>query len=126
MSDLFKDILPSILYTKKDILDNEKEYVPHIINKYLSYYPDSLFEANQMNINWKLSNRLQYEYLLNSLRAYKRPFVYIKWAKPKDDQGNLEAVKMFYKFSTTKAREAMKVLTDEQITFIKEITNIGE
>ena len=63
MSDLFKDIIPSILQTKKDVLENEKDYTAFVVNRALSYHIDCLMYANQMNLNSKLDSKLQYHYL---------------------------------------------------------------
>lgn len=79
MADLFKDIVPSILQTKKDVLDNEKDYAAFVVNRSLSYHMDCILYANQMNINHGLPKKLQYQYLLQSVRPIKRKFE--KWQK---------------------------------------------
>ena len=124
MADLFKDIVPSILKTKKKVVtvDNEKEYKSFIVNRTLSYYFDCVFYANEMN---KLSNTpalLQYQYLLNTVRPYKR--LKQKWQKKEDIDG-LEAVKEYYNYSNKKAKEAMLVLSNDQIDDIKRLTDKG-
>ena len=123
MADLFKDIVPSILQTKKPILEDEKDYNPYIINKALSYHMDCVLYANQMNVNYNLGNKPQYDYLLNIVRAKKRNFQ--KWEKPIEED-NLQSIKLFFGYSNAKATEALKVLTDEQIDVIKEKTKIGD
>jgi len=123
MADLFKDIVPSILQTKKPILEDEKDYNPYIVNKALSYHMDCVLYANQMNVNYNLSNKPQYDYLLNIVRAKKRNFA--KWEKPVEEE-NLQSIKLFFGYSNAKATEALKVLTDAQIDVIKEKTQIGD
>ena len=118
MTDLFKDILPSILQTKVPIEDI-KAYNAFMVNRALSYHPDCIFHANQMNMLAGLEKDLQNRYFLNSLRSFKRP--YTKWAKPIENS-DLQAVKMYYGYSDRQAAEALKVLTDEQIAYIKEKT----
>ena len=123
MTDLFKEIIPSILKTKQDVLDNENDYVPFLVNKALSNYDDCLFYSNQMNMLYNLDKRLQYHYFINTIRAKNRSFA--KWHKPiKED--DLESVKLFYGYSNVKAKEALKVLTDDQIAMIRKITTIGD
>jgi hypothetical protein len=78
--------------------------------------------ANQMNMNPSTDNLLQYHYLLNTVRAYKRPFQ--KWQK-RDIVENLEAVKEFYNYSNEKAKEALSLLSDTQIQEIKKYLNKG-
>lgn len=118
MPDLFKDTIPSILQTKKSVInqENEKDYVPFVVNKALSFHRDCVLYANEMN---KLSNTdglLQYQYLLNTIRGYKRP--YQKWHK-RDTIENLEAVKEYFNYSTEKAKDALLVLSDDQLKEIK-------
>ena len=79
MSDLFKDIIPSILQTKKDVLETDKDYNAFVVNRALSFHYDCVLQANEMNRYPSLPVTLQYHYLLNSIRGYKRPFR--KWEK---------------------------------------------
>ena len=122
MNDLFKDIIPSILQTKKDVLIDEKDYVPFVINKALSQHYDCILHANQMNMYPNLDKRLQYQYYLNSIRSYKRP--YQKWLK-RETIADLELVKEYYNFSTEKAKEALTVLTEDQLNIIRKRLDRG-
>ncbi len=77
---------------------------------------DTLPEANEMNGYHFLSNKVQFDFLLNSIRKKKRfGGRWLKQAKLK----NLEYVKEYYGYSNEKAREAINILTDEQIEHIK-------
>ena len=123
MFDLFRDILPSIMQTKQHILEEEKDYSAFMVNRALSYHPDCLMHANQMNQNFNLDQKPQYDYLINIIRAKKRP--YVKWEKPiKED--DLLAVKLFFGYSGKKAAEALKILTEEQLKIIRTKTSIGD
>ena len=122
MSDLFKDIIPSILQTKKDVLENEKDYVPFIVNKALSFHYDCILHANQMNLIPSMDSAMQYQYLLNSIRPWKRP--YQKWLKPEKVE-NLECVKEYFGYSNEKAKAALEVLDDAQLDIIKKSLNKG-
>ena len=122
MADIFKDIIPSILQTKKPVLDNEKDYVPFVINKALAHHYDCIFYANQMNIHCQIDRKMQYDLLLNTIRPYKRP--YQKWQKMEEVE-NLDAVKEFFNFSNEKAKAALCILTDDQISEIKKELNKG-
>jgi hypothetical protein len=56
MLDLFKQVIPSILKTKKNVLLDEvdtKEYKKQAftVNRALSYHVDCVLYANQMNIH---------------------------------------------------------------------------
>jgi hypothetical protein len=122
--DLFKDIIPSILQTKKSVItqDNEKDYPPFIVNKTLSFHLDCLHYANEMNKVPHLDKLLQYQYLINSIRGYKRPFQ--KWHK-RETIDSLKAVKEYYGYSNIKAKEALMVLSDDQIDNIIKSTDKG-
>lgn len=122
MADLFKEIIPSILQTKKDVLDNEKDYTPFVVNRALSYHMDCILYANQMNMNHGLSGGLQYQYFLNTIRPMKRKFQ--PWQK-REVSKNLDCVKEYFGYSNEKAREALRILSNEQITFIKEKVDKG-
>jgi hypothetical protein len=117
MADLFKEIIPSILQTKKYVLETEKDYVPFVVNRALSYHIDCILHVNQMNMNHGLPQKLQYQYLLNTIRPLKRKFQ--PWQKQvviKD----LDCVKEYFGYSNEKAKEALRILSDQQIAFIKE------
>ena len=124
MADLFKDIIPSIQQTKKVVItaENEKEYVPYVVNRSLSYHGDIVMYANQMNLLPGLPPLLQFQYLLNTVRGYKRPFQ--KWQK-RETVENLDAVKEYYGYSNEKAKEALSLLSDAQIDEIKKNLNKG-
>ena len=119
MADLFKQVLPSILQTKEDVMltdHDEKEYSSFMVNRALSYYRDTVLFANVMNQYPNLDKRLQYNFYKYIIRAQKRP--YSKWHK-KASNSDLIAVKEYYGYSDAKATEALKILSDDQITEIK-------
>lgn len=124
MADLFKEIIPSILQTKRSVIteDNEGDYVPFIINKALSFHQDCILRANEMNRFPSTDRLLQFHYFINTIRAYKRPFQ--KWQK-KETTEDLEAIKEYYKYSYDKAKEALLILSDDQIDDIKKKLNKG-
>lgn len=116
MAELFKDIIPSILQTKDDVLSDEGDYVPFVVNRALSYHYDCILYANQMNLLPNTDKKMQYHFYLNSIRPYKRPFQ--KWQK-REDADDLEVIKEYYKCSNEKAKEIITILTDAQIAAIK-------
>jgi hypothetical protein len=114
-----KDWLNSINQTKKNIMDEDassvKEYAPYIINRCLSGHIDCLMYANEMNKFSSLDKKLQYDFFINIIRKKKRFSPWLKQEKIKD----LEIVKSYYGYSNDKAKQALKILTKEQINFIK-------
>ena len=119
-----KDYLNSINYTKKNVmLDHidEKNYPAFIVNKCISPFPDTILYVNELNRMHWLDNRLQYDFLLNSLRKRKR---FAKWMKASKIK-NLDVVKEYYGYSNEKAKMALDVLTEEQLKTIKTKLNQG-
>jgi len=121
MSDLFKEIVPSILQTKKYTYSQET-YKPFVVNKALSYHMDCIMYANQMNMSSTIDSELQYQYLLNTIRAMKRKFQ--PWQKAQSIE-DLECVKEYYGYSNAKAKEALRILNKDQISLIKEKLDKG-
>jgi hypothetical protein len=99
----------------------EKKYPAFIINKCLAPFPDTIFLVNEMNINHHLDKKLQFDFLLNSLRTRKRYTPWLKASKQKD----IEYVKEYYGYNNEKAKSALKILSDEQIKTIKDSLNKG-
>jgi hypothetical protein len=125
MPDLFKDIIPSILQTKKNVLQDEldvKDYTPFVVNRALSYHMDCILYANELNLYPEMDKDLQYQYLLNTIRSMKRKFQ--PWQKASADK-DLECVKEYFGYSNQKAKEALRILNDEQIAEIKANTIKG-
>ena len=125
MPDLFKEILPSILEKKKSVFRDEldyKDYKPFLINRALSYHMDCVLYVNEMNINNSLDVDMQYQYLLNTIRPMKRKFQ--AWQKSEVDK-DIECVKSYFGYSNEKAKEALRILTDEQVAEIKAKTTKG-
>jgi hypothetical protein len=120
-----KDWLNSINQTKQNLIEEnpelKKEYTPFIINKCLSGQIDCILFANEMNMKHHLDKDMQYSFYLNSLRKRKR---FSPWLR-KDKIKDLECIKQYYGYSNEKASQALKILTKEQINFIKKRLDIG-
>lgn len=119
------DYVNEILYGKKDLMvdgQSEKDYVPFLTNRSLSYHFDCILLANEMNRRHFLDKKLQNSFLLNSVRSKKRP--YVKWAKS-EKQDDIECIKKAYGYSDQKALDALRLLNNEQIQKLKEQTDIG-
>lgn len=101
--------------------ETEKSYAPYVVNRCLSYFPDTLLHANEMNRLNFLDKKVQYDYYLGSIRARKR---FSKWLK-KEENGDIELVKNYFGYSEKRAREAIRILSKEQIANIKKEMDIG-
>ena len=119
-----KDWLNSINFTKENLMEDpsaKKEYAPFIINRCLSGHIDCILFANEMNKYHFLDKDMQYSFYLNSLRKKKR---FSPWLR-KDKVTDLECIKKYYGYSNEKALQALKILSKEQINFIKQRLEIG-
>ena len=120
-----KDWLNSINFNKEDLVENDpdsiKDYPPYVINRCLSGHLDTILYANEMNRFHHLDRDMQYKFYLNSVRKRKR---FSPWIR-KDKISDLECVKSYYGYSNEKASQVMKILSNEQIEFIKKRLEIG-
>ena len=120
-----KDWLNSINFTKENLIEEDpdliKEYPPFIINRCLSGHLDAIMFANEMNKFPNLDKDLQYHFFLNTLRKKKR---FSPWLR-KEKVTDLEIIKQYYGYSNEKALNALKILTPDQINFIKQRLYIG-
>ena len=121
-----KHYLKSINETKEHLLDSddpmwEKKYSPFIINKCLAPFNETIIAVNEMNQRHHLDKKLQYYFLLNSIRSKKRFAPWVKADKLKD----LEYVKEYFGYSNEKAKAALQILDNDQIKTIKDSLNKG-
>lgn len=113
------DFLNAINTSKKDIMVDdlvEKQYPAFMVNRGLSYFPDTILYANEMNRYHHLDNRLQFDFLINTIRKQKR---FSKWHKAESSE-DIEAIKEYYGYSNEKARQTLSVLTQDQIIELKQ------
>ena len=114
-----KDWLNSINQTKKNLIDEdpslEKDYSPYIVNRIYSGHLDSILFANEMNQHHFIPKKMQYDFFLKTLRSNKR---FSPWLR-KDKIKDLDLVKRYYGYSNEKAKQALRILTTEQLNFIK-------
>ncbi len=120
-----KDWLNSINFNKENILDEDptlaREYPPFIINKFLSGHLDCVMFANEMNKYHFVDNDMQYNFYINILRKKKR---FSPWLR-KEKVSDLEYVKRYYGYNNEKASQVLKILSNEQIEFIKQRLDTG-
>ena len=121
-----KHYLKSLNETKENLMESddpmwEKKYSPYIINKCLAPFNDTIMLVNEMNQRHHLDSKLQYEFLLNTIRSKKRYAPWVKGDKLKD----LEYVKEYFGYSNEKAKVALSILDNDQIKTIKDSLNKG-
>lgn len=112
------DFINAISHTKQDLMAQENvesQYKPYVINKGLSFYPDTVIQANEMNSRPHLDKKMQFNFLINIIRSKKR---YSKWLKAEKLE-NLEVVQEYYGYSKEKARQVLPLFSNEQIDYLK-------
>lgn len=112
------DFVNAIQQTGQDLIVDEwseKQYNPYIINRALSMGADTALAANEMNSRGDIPKKAQNAFLLAFVRKRKR---YNKWLKSEQEEA-LEIVKKYYRFSDSKARIALGILSESDIEYIK-------
>ena len=126
MSYELKEYLKSINQTKENLMDSddpmwEKRYPSYIVNKCLAPFTDTIMFVNEMNGHHHLDKKLQYDFLLNTIRPKNRYAPWVRGSKIKD----LEFIKEYYGYSNEKAKVALQILSNDQIKTIKNSLSKG-
>ena len=118
------EYLNAINFTKQDIMFDditEKQYNAFMVNRGLSYFSDTVAIANEMNQYAHLDKKLQFHFLINIVRKRKR---FSKWNKP-DLVSDIEVIKEYYGYSNDKAKQALSLLSPEQIKELEKKVSKG-
>lgn len=122
------DFVNSINYTKIDMISTsenpekaEKLYNPYIVNRSLSYFPDTVLYCNEMNLHHEVDKFLQYSFLIHSIRKNKR---FSKWHKAEVDE-DTQLISDYYKCNIRKAKEIQSILSTSQLRELKEKMHVG-
>ena len=119
-----KEYLNAINHTKENLMQDsfsERKYPAWVVNRALYAHPDTILLVNEMNVNNHLESKLQFDFLLNSIRPRKRFAPWLKTSKI----DNLDLVKEYFGYSEQKAKEALTILTDEDLEHIRSKMNKG-
>jgi hypothetical protein len=117
LTDLLKAINEKTDSPMDSYPDAEKHYLPFMVNRALSFSPDTLLYANEMNCQYMLDNRMQFDYLYHSVRRRKR---WDKWIKKNEvEQERLKVIMEHYKVSSRKAKDYLRLMTEEQIEVLR-------
>tara|TARA_S200000501_G_scaffold368138_1_gene405548 strand:+ start:860 stop:1264 length:405 start_codon:yes stop_codon:yes gene_type:complete len=122
-----KDYLNSINFNKNDLMGEDSDpawkakYPPYIINKCMSQHMDTVMYANEMNQYSFLDHKMQYDFYIHIVRPKRR---FSPWGK-KQKIDDLDLVKKYYGYSTDKAIQALRILSPNQIDYIKDKLNKG-
>lgn len=119
------DFLNSINENKQDLFVDptaEKDYNAFIVNKGLSYFPDTVLFANEMNKFRDAPKKWQYDFLRNAIPKKRR---FSKWHKKDAPTDLIALICKHYKYSEQKAYEVMDLLSPEQIESIRRQYDVG-
>lgn len=119
------DFVNAINFSKDSLFDDpqaEKDYVPFIVNRSLSYFPDTILYANEVNLHSQMPKKWQFEFLRATVTKKKR---FSKWTKKSPRSDDLAAVQQYYKYSTERALEVLELLSPEQIEYLKQQMDTG-
>mgnify|MGYP001296104863 CR=1 FL=1 len=118
MSHQLTDYLKAINETKEPLMDTPEwgktSYPPFVVGRCLSYFPDTLFAVNEMNTRAHIDPKMHFDFLRGAVRKRKR---FSKWLKRESDE-RVQALIEYYGFSAKKAREALTVLSSQQVAEI--------
>ena len=91
--------------------ETEKDYLPFLVNRALSFSQDTALYANAINQYPNTDKKLQYDYLFGSVRKRKR---YDKWMKREDDE-LIPLISKVYQVSPRKAAEYLTMLPKQAL-----------
>ena len=120
------DYLKAINFSKEPLMDSEdilmeKEYLPFIVNRCLSFFPDTIIQSNYMNVVPHIDKKMQFDFLINTIRKSKRYSPWIKESLPED----INFIKEYFGYNNRKAKEALEILTEDDIDKIKKKLSKG-
>tara|TARA_B100000131_G_C18044619_1_gene583915 strand:- start:465 stop:863 length:399 start_codon:yes stop_codon:yes gene_type:complete len=120
-----KDYLNTLNYSKDNLMEDDpgwkKNYPPYVINKCMSHHMDTLMFSNEMNRYPNLDKDMQYSFYLNTVRPKRR---FSPWGK-KQQVKDLNLVKQYYGYSNEKAKQALRILSPQQLDYIRKKLNTG-
>ena len=115
------ELIKAISNSKKDVLENEKDYNAFMVNRGLSYFPDTVIYANEMNKFHHLDSRLQFDFLIHIVRKRNR---FSKRNKSSESE-DIKAIKEYYGYSNEKARDVLPLLSNENLKIIRRKIQYG-
>lgn len=119
------DFLNDINQNKENILKGdeqaEKDFSPFIVLLMLSYHPDTVGIANELNCRHGMNKRMQYDFLIRTVRKGKR------WSRigrpPKND--DVQMLMEYYCYSEARAVDTLRVISEETLEDLRKRTAKG-
>lgn len=116
------NFVDSIILNKKYLLNEEtiSTYDPYKVNMALSFHPDLIMYANELNEYYNLPKKLHYDYLINSIRSKKRFAKWVKYDKDSKQHQDILAIQEYYGYNYKKALAVLSILSEQQLAIIKQ------
>ena len=99
---------------------SDKEYNKYIVNMAFSYYPDTIFFANELNKYPDMSNKQHYDFLYFGIPKRNR---WSKWLKSLEKKDIIAELAFHYNVSYNEMIKIMKIVKTEELKEM--ITIIG-
>lgn len=120
------DFLNAINESKRDLFSEDphamKDYSAFMVNRGLSYFPDTVMFANEMNKNSSVPNDWQFYFYLYGIPKRKR---FSKWTKRDQNSEDMKIVMRHFNYSAQKASDALEILTQDQLKSLREMYQTG-
>lgn len=120
--DFLNAINVSKINLMKDDANAIKDYSAFIVNRGLSYFPDTILYANEMNKYASIPKDWQFAFYLNGIKPKKR---FSKWSKKDQNSDDITLIMKVYGYSASRAAEALEILTESQLSEIRSAYNVG-
>jgi hypothetical protein len=120
--NLMKDCTADVSTSLPDPHRSDRQYVPFMVNRGLSYFNDTVLFANEMNMYASLSPKMQYDFLKHAIRPRKR---FSKWSKRADDSEAVKHIMIEYDYSAEHARQALSLFSQSQLNTLKNKYDVG-
>lgn len=117
----------SILKTKTDLLtghpERVSEYNSFITGRALSFYPDTVLLAQQVNQRPHITPEMHYRFLMATVDGsnYRQ---FTKWPK-EEDHPMVGDIAKYYECSLREARRLVEQHTEEQLEAIRKFCDVG-
>jgi hypothetical protein len=120
--NLLKDCKADSSTEPNDPSSPDKSYVPFIINRGLSYFPDTVLFANEMNRQSHLPHKMQYDFLRDVVNPRKR---FSKWAKKTSLGDDVKLIQKKYNYSRAKAEVVYSLFSEEELIKLRKLMDSG-
>jgi len=122
------DFIKDLNYNKNYLYNetNKDSYNPFIINKSFSFFVDTIYHAQMMNLNSHLPHNMQHDYLFYAITKRKR---YSKWLKKSEEEKEMlesqEFIANKYNLSIKDVKLMWNYLPENIKKLYKKYNNLG-